>query len=111
MSRKKYTAARRLLFLHAEHVTTPGTCGLPPPARDKRLTVKATSSVEMLFSIDGRRHFEAVFEPTAFNIMSVGGTRCDRQEMSRQRHAKGVGLGLQRRSERSSQARRSRLEF
>jgi hypothetical protein len=67
MSRKKYTAARRLLFLHAEHITAPGTCGLPPPARDKRLTAKATSSVETLFSINGRKRFEAVFKPTAFN--------------------------------------------
>jgi hypothetical protein len=82
MSRKKYTVARRLLFLHAEHITTPGTCGLPPPVRDKRLTVEATSSVETLFSIDGRRHFEAVFEPTTFNIVSVRGTRCDRPGMS-----------------------------
>jgi hypothetical protein len=71
MSRKKYTAARRLLFLHAEHVTTPGTCGLPPPARDKRLIAEATSSMETLFSIDGRRRFEAVFELTAFNIVLV----------------------------------------
>jgi hypothetical protein len=77
MSRKKYTAARRLLFLHAEHVTTPGTCGLPPPARDKRLIAEATSSVETLFSIDGRRRFEAVFELTAFNIVLVRGMRCE----------------------------------
>jgi hypothetical protein len=54
MSRKKYTVARRLLFLHAEHITAPGTCRLPPPARDKRLTAEATSSVETLFSINGR---------------------------------------------------------
>jgi hypothetical protein len=83
MSRKKYTAARRLLFLHAEHVTTPGTCGLPPPARDKWLTAEARSSVETLFSIDGCGRFEAVFEPTAFNIVSVRGTRCDGPGMSR----------------------------
>jgi hypothetical protein len=89
MSRKKYTAARRLLFLHVEHITTPGTCGLPPPARDKRLTAEATSSVEMLFSIDERRHFEVVFEPMAFNIMSVRGMRCDRLKMSWRRQTKG----------------------